>query len=194
MAVSEKFKNTVASGNLENIRLSLCNALILDTTFRDFAEMEKLAATVPGLYVPYDKGPMDKNPAHWNDDYLGSQKVELEFNFCPERIEHVKAVARKLHPPKPASTVQGGARTDASAGRQGGGSDWTSGSSRRSAPSYEEQKRMDAKNGNIIKIVGCGVGGAILGAAVASSAESVIGPWVIGAVVGCGVGYVISKR
>lgn len=190
MAVSEKFKNTVASGNLEKIRLSLCNALILDTTFRDFAEMEKLAATtVDGLYVPYDKGPMDKDPAHWNDDYLGSQKVELEFNFCPERIEHVKAVALKLHPPKPATTSEGSPRTEGTSQRRSSGPDWSSQSSRRSAPGYEEQKRRDAKDGNIIKVVGCGVGGAILGAAVGSTAGGVIG-----ALVGCGVGYVVSKR
>lgn len=185
MAVSEKFKNAVASGELRNIRLSLGNALILDTTFRDFAEMEKLAATVPGLYVAYDNGPMDKNPAHWDEDYLGLQTVKLQSNFCPERIEHVKAVVRKLHPPKPASTAQASARTDASSGRQGGGS----GSSRRSAPSYEEQKRMDARNGNIIKIVGCGAGGAIIGAVVGSKVGGILG-----AVVGCGVGYIISKR
>lgn len=190
MAVSEKFKNTVASGNLGDIRQSLCNALILDTTFRDFAEMEKLAATmVDGLYVPYDQGPMDKDPAHWDDDYLGLQSAKLQSNFCPERIEHVKAVALKLHPPKPASTTQSSARTESTSRRQSGGADWSSQSSRRSAPGYEEEKRMDAKNGNIIKVVGCGVGGALLGAAVGSTAGGVIG-----ALVGCGVGYVVSKR
>lgn len=189
MAVSEKFKDTVASGNLVDIRRSMCNALILDTTFRDFAEMEKLAANVDGLYESYNNGPMDKEPAHWDDDYLGLQSAKLQSNFCPERIEHVKAVARKLHPPKPATTAQTSARTESTTQRQSGGSDWSSQSSRRSTHSYEEQRRMDAKNGNIIKIVGCGVGGALLGAAVGSTAGGVIG-----ALVGCGVGYVVSKR
>ncbi|MDE7241171.1 hypothetical protein [Desulfovibrio sp.] len=194
MAVSEKFKNSVVNGDLGNIRLSMGNALILDTTFRDFAEMEKLAADVPGLYVAYDNGPMEKNPAHWNEDYLGLQTVKLQSNFCPERIEHVKEVVRKLHPPKPANTAQASARTDASAGRQGGGSDWSSPSSRRSAPSYEERKRMDARNGNIIKIVGCGAGGVIIGAVVGSAADGAAAGGVIGALVGCAVGYIISKR
>lgn len=190
MAVSEKFRNTVGSGDLEDIRLSLCNALILDTTFRDFAEMEKLAAKVPGLYVPYDNGPMDTNAAHWDDDYLGLQKVKLEFNFCPERIEHLKAVVLKLHPPKPAGTAHESASKVGFVQRPTRGADWPSGSHRRSSPSYEEQKRADANSGRIVKVVGCGVGGAILGGAVAGSATG----GVLGALVGCGVGYVISKR
>lgn len=189
MAVSQGFKNAVAARDLDDIRLSMCNELLIDPTFRNFAEMAELAAKVPGLYVSYDKGTLDTDRAHWDDGYLALQKVKLVDNFCPERIEHVKEVVRKLHPPKPASTAQTSARTESTTRRQSGGSDWSSQSSRRSAPGYEEQKRMDAKNGNIIKVVGCGVGGALLGAAVGSTAGGVIG-----ALVGCGVGYVVSKR
>lgn len=194
MAISQGFKNAVAAGDLDDIRLSMCNELLIDPTFRNFAEMAELAAKVPGLYVPYDKGSMDTDRDHWNDGYLALQKVKLVDNFCPERIEHVKEVVRKRHPPKPASTAQASARTDASAGRQGGGSDWSSPSSRRSAPSYEEQKRMDARNGNIIKIVGCGAGGVIIGAVVGNAADGAAAGGVIGALVGCAVGYIISKR
>lgn len=190
MAVSERFRSTVASGNLENIRLSLCNALILDTTFRDFAEMEKLAAKVPNLYVPYNNGPMDMDKAHWDENYLGLQTAKLQSNFCPERIEHVKAVLLKLHPPKPTSVAHESASKVSFVQRPTRGADWPSGSHRRSSPSYEEQKRADANSGRIVKVVGCGVGGAILGGAVAGSATG----GVLGALVGCGVGYVISKR
>lgn len=100
VSVSEKFKNAVAAGDLATIRLFLCNTLLLDATFRDFAEMEKLAANVPGLYVPYDQAPMEADQSRWDDDYLARQKIELEYNFCPERIEHVKAVVLKLHSPR----------------------------------------------------------------------------------------------
>lgn len=192
MAISEGFKNAIASGDLADIRLSMCNELLIDPTFRNFAEMEKLVAAVPNLYgnlyVAYNNIPMETDSSHWNDAYLGLQKVKLIGNFCPERIEHVKAVVLKLHPPKPAK-AQGSVRTESSSQRPSGGSNWSSGSSRPSTPGYEEEKSMDARNGRLVKIVGCGAGGAILGAVVGSKVGGVLG-----ALVGCGVGYLISKR
>lgn len=34
----------------------------------------------------------------WDEDYYAYSRVYLKDNFCRKRIEHVKAVARKLHP------------------------------------------------------------------------------------------------
>lgn len=34
----------------------------------------------------------------WDEDYYAYSRVYLKDNFCRERIEHVKAVAHKLHP------------------------------------------------------------------------------------------------
>ena len=183
MAVSEKFRNAVAVGDVAAIRLSMSNALILDTTFRDFAEMEKLAANAPNLYMPYNQDPMETDRNRWDDDYLGLQQVKLESNFCPERIKHVKAVVLKLHPPKTLNNSQERAGTDSLTTHR------SSGFSGHSGTSYKEQKRMDAQNGRIIKVVGCGVGGAILGVVAGSTTGGVIG-----ALLGCGVGYVISTR
>lgn len=191
MPVSEIFRSMVASGDLVNIRLALCNSLTLDTSFREFAEMEELAANVAGLYVPYDNIPMDTDDTHWDDEYLGLQQVKLEANFCPERIAHVKAIASKLHPPKTSSQANQGHNASAQA-------DWgrssSSSSSRHYSSSYEEQKRKDASSGRIVKIVAGGGAGAIVGGVVGAVAGSMGGPVVIGTLVGCGVGYVISKR
>ena len=40
----------------------------------------------------------EKDEANWDDDYYAFSRVYLKDNFCKERIEHVKAVAHKLHP------------------------------------------------------------------------------------------------
>ena len=45
----------------------------------------------------------------WDEDYYAYSRVYLKDNFCRKRIEHVKAVAHKLHPvvrvPEPKRTA-----------------------------------------------------------------------------------------
>lgn len=46
---------------------------------------------------PFDGGDFAPESA-WNDQYWAEQMAKLRFNFCQERIEHVKAIGRKLYP------------------------------------------------------------------------------------------------
>ena len=48
---------------------------------------------------PFD-GKEFADESQWNDEYWARQMAELRFNFCRERIDHVKAVGRKLYPRK----------------------------------------------------------------------------------------------
>ncbi len=44
----------------------------------------------------------ESNPANWVDDYYSYARLYLQKNFCRERLDHVKAVARKKYGSKPA--------------------------------------------------------------------------------------------
>ena len=58
------------------------------------------------LFATFDDSvDFESNPAKWDEEYYSFARVYLKDNFCKKRIEHVKAVAKKLYPtvaaPKP---------------------------------------------------------------------------------------------
>ena len=70
----------------------------MDPTFRVFEAMDRMASSVPGLYVPYDNGPLNTDPAEWTEDYMDKLLVRLVDNFSKERVAHLKKVIRYLYP------------------------------------------------------------------------------------------------
>lgn len=51
------------------------------------------------LFSEFDESiDFEVNPDKWNEEYYSFARVYLKDNFCKKRIEHVKAVARKLYP------------------------------------------------------------------------------------------------
>ena len=188
MAVSQTFKNAVFARDLLKIRLLMCNELLLDPTFRSFSEMQKEVEGISELYVPFDGSDLDTDSAKWNNSYLGLQQTKLVSNFCPERIEHVKEIIRKLHPPKaPSATQTYNAKTTWQNSRNLGDAI----PHHHRPVDYEEQKRADAASGKIIKVVGCGVGGAAIGG-LATWALIAEGSIVSGALVGAAIGFTIG--
>lgn len=76
-----------------------------DPYFRtdDFDEAIKYVlshgVTEAELFQKFDSGiDFQEDETKWNEDYYSYARVYLKDNFCKERIQHVKRVARKLHP------------------------------------------------------------------------------------------------
>ena len=75
------------------------NSLYLHPNFREFEAMDRMASSsVPGLYVPYDKGPLKMDADEWTEDYMDKLLVRLVDNFSKERVAHLKKVIRYLYP------------------------------------------------------------------------------------------------
>lgn len=58
------------------------------------------------LFAIFDDGvDVEPDSSKWNEEYYSFARVYLKDNFCKKRIDHVKAVAKKLYPsvstPKP---------------------------------------------------------------------------------------------
>lgn len=187
MAVSQTFKNAVATGDLLEVRLLMTNELLIDPSLRGFKDMEKEVRGLSGLYVPFDGEPLDENEGHWDEHYLALQQARLVSNFCQERINHVHAIILKLHPLKADSSISdNGAKVKQRSGRAGDSR------SRAAGPSdHQRQKQADMASGRLIKIVGGGVVGAVVGGIVASSLEIGI---LVGAAAGCLGGYMLDQK
>lgn len=51
------------------------------------------------LFAAFDDSvDFEGNPSKWDEEYYSFARVYLKDNFCRKRIEHVKAVAKKLYP------------------------------------------------------------------------------------------------
>ena len=152
MAVTKAFSEAVAARNVRRIRIMMKDSLLVDPTFRDFEEMSKLAANVPGLYDTHDGKELVSDQSAWNDEYMDRQMVEVIWNFSHERLSHLKQVVRVLRPisnkPQPHDQNKGGGSFCA---RHPGRTD------------YQKQKEEDARAGRIVKVIGGTVAGAFAG-------------------------------
>lgn len=98
--ISKEFQENIESGDVVLVRCALSNDLIIDRTFKKFEEEYKAADEKMNLLVvPYDGGPLEKDPEKWDMEYLNQQKVALIENFSQERIEHLQKVIQKVMPP-----------------------------------------------------------------------------------------------
>lgn len=58
------------------------------------------------LFAEFDESvEFEEDSSNWNEEYYSFARVYLKDNFCKKRIDHVRAVAKKLYPsvstPKP---------------------------------------------------------------------------------------------
>lgn len=194
MAVSQTFKNVVSSGDILRIRLLMSNELLIDPTFQNFTDMEMMVKGMDGLYVPFDGDALDTDENHWDDHYLALQQTMLVSNFCPERIKYVKKIISKLHPSKTMTA------TPESCSGKKTKSDWDfRGDSRSQRPiDYQTQKRAAEASGRIVKVmVGCGVGGAAIGAGLIGLKiveSSIPAGIIVGGAIGCAIGYLLGEE
>ena len=98
MALTNAFYQAVETKNILRIRIMMKDSLLVDLTFKEFSEMEKVASCVENLYDKYDEKPFIVDKALWNDDYMNKLMVKVLRNFSHERISHLKDVVRYLRP------------------------------------------------------------------------------------------------
>ena len=95
--------SAIAEKNTRKIVGALMGYVFADRTMKDFDDalkfVESQGISAVSLYVPYDPDnrPINTNSANWNIDYYCVAVAGLEQNFCSQRIEHVKQVARKVY-------------------------------------------------------------------------------------------------
>lgn len=89
------FKKTVDSRDLEGVRLSLSNEMMLDPRGESFIEMRQYAETMlPQLYDAHNGENLDMNQDNWNEDLLFSTKNDLDNNFSKERLDYYFDMAK----------------------------------------------------------------------------------------------------
>lgn len=147
MSITNAFREAVRSEDIMAIRIMMKNRLYMDPTFQKFEEMNREASSVPGLYVPYDNGPLKTDPAEWTKEYMDMLLVELVDNFSRERVAHLKKVIRYLYP---TDSVQDEAQKQVD-----------------QSLSYEERKKKSQADGSYA--------GAVFGAGIGASAGCVAG-------------------
>ena len=99
-SVARSINTAISKNNIIGIRLMLKNSLLVDPTFSEFDYMMHLAKDVDELYQQHDLRAFEIDSSKWNDDYLAKEMTRLIYNFSRERLDHVKEIVRKLHPPK----------------------------------------------------------------------------------------------
>lgn len=182
MAITQVFTEAVAAGDVRKIRIMMKDSLLVDLTFRDFDEMSRLAADVPGLYDTHDGKELVSDQSAWDDNYMDRQMVEVMWNFSRERLNHLKQVIRFLRPvqenPQPHSRDKWGDVPHSKGGD-------ASCVKRPTRTDYWEQKKKDEQAGRIVKIVGGTVVGAVAGAVIGAVGTAVTGVSARGAVLLC---------
>jgi hypothetical protein len=192
MAITDSFRNAVSSSDVRGIRIMMKDSLLVDPTFTEFNEMEKLTHNVNGLYDSHDGRELKSDKSAWNDDYMNNQMVQIVGNFSHNRVEHLKEVVRYLRPV--AARPQSSFASDKDYVKRSTQSS-QSNTSQRDYPksNYQEQKRQDERNNRIVsrgsKITVGAVAGGVVGGAIAGFAGgavavgAVAGAVVVGAVV-----------
>lgn len=77
------------------------NSFLTDPTGAEFAEMERAAASMPGLYDQHDGQEFITDKSKWTNEYMDQVMVKLISNFSKERISHVKELVHHLIPVTP---------------------------------------------------------------------------------------------
>lgn len=96
--ITPTFIEYINKGEVQKIRIMMMNSLIIDYSFDNFNQMERLAKNVPGLYDEHDGENFEKDKSKWDNNYMHKVDAKLVFNFSHERIKHLKEVIRYLHP------------------------------------------------------------------------------------------------
>lgn len=181
MALTKAFFDAVNNRNVRRIRIMMEDSLLVDTSFKEFEEMETIVEKIPGLYDAHDGREFINDKSEWDDDYMNKQMVQLVTNFSHERINHLKDVICVLR----------------SETRIASAADNNTIETFRSKDhhSYEEQKRIDQQNGTYKgAVMGGVVVGAVVGGVIATiEGVTVVGGAVVGAVIGGATGFVAVR-
>ena len=185
MSVTKDFYDAVADNKIMRVRIMMKNSLLFDSSFKDFEEMEKIAATMPGLYDAHNGEELIQDRSKWDEDYLSTQMVEVVDNFSHERLNHLKEVVRYLRPYTPPKTQTAYSKSERTTVNP------------QPERSYQEQKSIDQGNGSYRgpKIAAGAVIGAVAGGVVASCANiTVVGGVLVGAAVGGAMAAVVTMN
>jgi len=181
MSLPNAFIEAVNNRNIRSIRIMMKNSLLVDTTFREFDEMEKAVSGIPEVFVPHDGKELIKDKSQWSEEYISRVMTQVIGNFSHDRIDHLKEVVRYLRPPAKQNVDTDGNKNISNSGRR----------PIRAAVSgqseYQKQKAIDQANGNFRprKIAV----GAIIGAAAGTAIMAVAsGPVMLGAFGGAAIG------
>ena len=158
------------------------NSLLVDTSFREFNEMDRAISSIPEVYVTHDGKELIEDKSQWNEEYVSRVMTQVISNFSHERVNHLKEVVRYLRPPVQQAKNSG--RNKPNHDNNTRCPDRATGFGQ---SEYQRQKAIDQANGNFRpqKIaVGAGIGAAA-GAAIMAVAS---GPVVLGAVGGAVIG------
>ncbi len=98
MSLTGAFYEAMQSGNVVLVRIMMKNSLLSDPSFAEFAEMERAAASMPGLYDQHDGQEFITDKSKWTNEYMDQVMVKLISNFSKERISHVKDLVHHLIP------------------------------------------------------------------------------------------------
>lgn len=98
MAVTEEFRNAVATRNIKRVRIMMKDSLLIDPTGSSFDEMARAAEGLAGLYDEHDGRELAEDESAWDEDYMDRLMVQAVGNFSPERLNHLKKVLRRLRP------------------------------------------------------------------------------------------------
>lgn len=192
MALTQSFYQAVNEKNIRLVRIMMKDSLIVDPSFQQFSEMEKVAEKVMDIYEPHDGRELEEDRDKWTEEYMDKLMVQVISNFSRERIQNLKAVVRKFYPMP--QRLQGTAQ-GAGAGKPGGKRE-TNGEKE----TYQERKKRDQKEGNYIcSVYATGaVAGAVIGgtvgavAGMAAAGEVIVGGIAAGAAVGAAAGIGIA--
>ena len=95
--MKDKFKKTVESGDIIDVRLFLSNELMLDPRGASFHEMLSYAESqLDGLFVPDNGHRSEKEAALWDKEFLYQIKNELDDNFSREKLNYYEQVAKQV--------------------------------------------------------------------------------------------------
>ena len=180
MAVTEMFRTAARERNLKRLRFMMKDSLFVDPSFHEFAEMERAAEAVEGLYVPHDGATFRTDRATWDEDYMNGLLVDMIDNFSK-----VKAVVRALHPASEAERAPQSSRVPQT-GTVGNGDGMRSG----------HPKVRRTKSGLHPVVRGAMIGGAVLAipGILLGGPVGLIGGTATGAVIGGSVAYMRRGR
>lgn len=175
MLLPNAFIEAVNSKNIRSIRIMMKNSLLVDTSFREFNEMDRAISSIPEVYVTHDGKELIEDKSQWNEEYVSRVMTQVISNFSHERVNHLKEVVRYLRPP--VQQTGNKPKLDNNIHRP----------NMAAINGQSEYQSQDQANGNFRppKIaVGAGIG-AVAGAAIMAVAS---GPVVLGAVGGAVIG------
>lgn len=96
--ITDAFTKAIDEKDILGLRIMMKDSLLIDPSFKEFDEMEKLVKNIDGMYDKHDGRELIKDKSKWDEDYLDLEMVRLIDNFSHERIDLVKNMVRHHYP------------------------------------------------------------------------------------------------